>query len=874
MRARTIWSARLYGLLLLAYSAEFRREYGSEMAHMFGDQCREEQRHAGARGLAAVWARAIWDVAVSAPVERMDTFWQDLKYGARTLWHNRAFSAVAIVALALGAGVNTAIFSIVDGVLLRPLPFADSGRLVAVETHNPLIKVTHGPASMADFEDWRAASGSLADMAAFETGNTIVEEGGEPERVPAGYVTERFFPMFGVTPIAGRTFTAEEEVFGGPNVAVLGRGLWQRRFGGDPSVVGRTIALAGRSVTVVGIVADTFEPFVGPVEVWRPLADPPEENPRDNRGLNVVGRLAPGASMTGAESELRTVSSRLEQEFPKTNAGWGVDVIPLSDAVTRDVRPALLVLFGAVTFVVLIACANVSNLLLARGAARQREIAMRAALGATRLRVARQLLTESVLLYVLGGIAGLAVAYAALKGLIAIAPAGVPRLVDAAIDARVLAFTFGVSIATGVLFGLTPAIQSSKADLNESLKEAGRGLGTSRHRNRARSALVVSEIALAFMLLVGAGLFVESFARLRAVNPGFEPTGAIMARVALPGARYGSAEASARFYDRLLERVATLPGVTSAGVTSTLPLEGEGLHLYRSLVPQGRPETPEEEIDSAYAPVSPDYFRTMQITVLGGRGIAAEDREDTRPVVVVNETLARRLAPDGNAVGMQVRFWHDDDASREVVGVVADVKNGSLGREVDPASYVPFAQDPFSTMIVVARTNGVPSSLGPEITSAVRELDPGLPTYGIKALEGVVASSTAPERFQTTLLAAFAAVALLLAMTGVYAVMWYGVAQRRHEIGIRVALGARPRDVVRLVVGQGVGLALVGVAIGAAGALALGQVVASLLFGTSATNPLTLVAGAVVLLAVTALASFLPARKAAGTDPLVALRSE
>jgi putative ABC transport system permease protein len=866
----------VYRWLLFAYPADFRGEYGREMALVFGELHRDASRRRGAMrtaALVALWARTIADLAWSAPREHMDTILQDVRYAARMMLRERSLTIVAVLALALGSGANTAIFSIVDGVLLKPLPFPEPDRLVRVEADNPSQEISHAPTSFHDYTDWKNESGAFSGLSFFTTWNSVLLDSGEPERLPTVFVSYDFITTFGVTPIVGRTFLAEEDVPGAQRVVIVGEGFWKRRYGGDPSMVGRTMRFTGGEATVVGIVPDAFKSIVGDAEIWMPLAFDPALNGRGDRFLMAVGRLQPGITLAQADEELSAISARLESDFPKSNKGWGAAVVPMMDFVAGDVRPALLILLGAVGLVLLIACANVGNLLLARAAARGKEVALRTALGATRARLVRQFLTESVLLYALGAAVGLAVAAAIVRLLIAFGPEDIPRLAEASLDLRALAFTFGVSLAVGLVFGIAPALRSSRSDLADTLKEAARGSGESFARNRLRGLLVVSEIAFSLVLLAGAGLLIGSFARVRGVDPGFNPDGAVVAQVALPP-RYDSPEKRLAVYDQLFARLGQVPGMRVAGGAGNLPLGGGGFYSWSGFIREGEAAVTENEKQTLVVPVTSDYFRAMEISVKRGRAISTEDRANGSPVIVVNESFANRYFPGEDAVGKRVLFWQDDDSVREIVGVVRDVKNAGLDAASNTIAYFPVAQKSPPTLIVIARSEGDPMTLVPAVKSIVHELDPEIPVYRVRPLAEVVSDSLRSRRFQAALLAAFALLALALASVGVYGVMAYSVARRTNEIGIRMALGATSGAMTRMVVAQGAWLALAGIAIGLGGALALSRVLESFLYGVSATDVPTLAAVSALLGGVAVLACYIPARRASRIDPVVALRHE
>ncbi|HEX8501477.1 MAG TPA: ABC transporter permease [Pyrinomonadaceae bacterium] len=804
----------------------------------------------------------------------MKTFLQDARYGLRVLRKRPGFTAVALAVLALGVGANTAIFSVVNAVLLRPLPYPGSERVVAFDAVNPSKGVKESNMSAPDFEDWKAQARSFEALTIYTEGGSNLTGGGEPERVNAAWVGTDFFRAMGVGAARGRALLPEDEATGAADVVVISHGLWQRRFGSDPGAVGRSVEMGGRSREVVGVMPPGFD-FPRRAEVWGPLQLEAAKEARDNRSYQVLGRLREGGTLEAAQAELDTIAARLAESYPVTNSGWGVDLDPLKEETVGEMRPALLLLLAGVALVLLIACANVANLLLARAAGRRREVALRLALGASRLRIVRQMLTESLLLAVAGGALGAGLSLWLTDLLVALAPANTPRLAEASVDANVLLFAAGATLLTGLAFGIVPALQASKADLGESLKEGGRGAAGG--RSRVRSALVVSEVALSLLLLAGAGLLVKSFARLQAVNPGFDSGGVLTARVSLPGARYKEPAQKAEFYAALTERLNALPGVEAAGATTSLPLGGSNLSVWRGFIPEGRPATPEASEGASYAVVTPGYFRALRIPVRAGRDFDERDDANSPKVAVVNETLARKFFAGQDPVGRHIAIWRDEDFPRRIVGVVGDTKPQSLDAEDAPQVYVPARQDAawggFS-LAVRARGGDDPAALAPAVREAVRALDRQLPVYDVKTMGKVLGDSTAYRRVTVFLMAGFAAAALLLAGVGLYGVLSYTVAQRTREIGIRMALGARGRDVLGLVVRQGMLLTLAGLGLGLAGALLLTRLMEGLLYGVSAADPEVYALVALLLAAVALVACLVPARRATKVDPMVALRYE
>ena len=803
----------------------------------------------------------------------MNNLWLDLRYGLRTLWKSPGFTLVALLALALGIGANTAIFSAVNAVLLRPLAFPQSERLVWLQGVNSAQGITDSNMSVPDFADWQTQNQSFEQLAGFITGGALLAANDETERMRGAWVSPDFFPALRTNALYGRTLQADDAQKGRDPVVVLSYALWQRRFGADPSVVGRQVVLSGKSATVVGVMPRGFD-FPYQSDLWVPFAIEPNEERRDNRYLLVVGRLKPGATIAQAQSELDAINQRLAQAYVETNTGWTVKLTGLHEFTVGAVRTSLLVLLGAVAFVLLIACANVANLLLARATARQKEIAVRTALGASRWRIVRQLLTESVLLSTIGGGLGLLLSVWLTDLLIAVSPANSPRFDEIRPDARVFLFTLALTILTGLVFGLAPALQASRPDLNEALKEGGRTGGAGARRNRMRSLLMVAEIALSFMLLAGAGLLIKSFMRLRDVSPGFNPDGVLTMRLSAPGAKYAQGEPRAQLFQQAIERVASLPGVQSAGAVLSLPLGGDTFNVGRSLIREGRPATPAESVNAMYLAATPDYFRTLQIPVVAGRAFNAQDMAKAPMVVIVNERLAHQLWPGESPIGKHITIWRDEKFPREIVGVVGDTK-ASLDAPAATQMYVPYAQDAtWGGMTLVMRASGDPTTLAASVRREIRALDKGLPLYNVKTMHEVVATSVAPRRSSMLLLTAFAVAALLLAVIGIYGVTAYYVTQRTHEIGVRMALGASASDVLRLIIGQGLRLTVIGLAVGLVCAFALTRVMASLLYEVKPTDPIAFAAGALALAAVAVVACYVPARRATKVDPLVALRYE
>ncbi len=807
----------------------------------------------------------------------METLFKDVRYGLRMLVRNPGFTIVCVIALALGIGANVAIFSVVNGVLLRPLPFGDPDRLMMVrETKIP--QFPEFAVAPGNFLEWKKQNTVFERLVAFTGSGFNLIGAGDPERLIGLKVTEGFFAMLGAQPQLGRDFLVEEDQPGRNNVVVLSHGLWQRRFGGDPKIINQSLTLSGQSYTVIGVMPQTFR-FGGGDEVtelWTPMAFTAKD--AENHGghyVAAIGKLKPGITPDQASTEMSTIAGRLAAQFPEANTGWNVKIIPLLEYSVRTIKPALLVLLVAVAFVLLIACANVANLLLARAAGRQREIATRTALGAGRWRIIRQLLTESMLLSLAGGVVGLLLAKWGTDLLLTLAPSDLPRMGNVSIDGRALAFTVAITFLTALIFGLVPALQASKPNLNETMKDAGRGSTEGGRRKFIRSTLVVLEVASALVLLVGAGLLIKSFWRLQKVDPGFNPDNALTAWVSLPKTKYPEDSQTVLFFQQLIERVNALPGVQAAGAAHVVPMTGDDYVLGFEV--DGRPPLPPGASQSTnYYSVSADYFKAMGIPLRRGRVFTERDTEDSPPVAVINETMVQKIFPNEDPIGKRITFDDRDKNPEwfEIVGIVGDVKQYGLDQPTTMQTYEPYTQQPPSSMMLVVRSAGDPTNLSAAIRSEVLKLDKEQPTTYIKTLNEYFSTSIAQQRFSVVLLGVFAAVALVLAAVGIYGVLSYAVTQRTHEIGIRMALGAGRRDVFRLVVGRGMLLSLIGVASGLVAAFALTRLMASLLFGVTATDAVTFASVAGVLLAVALLACYIPARRATKVDPLVALRYE
>jgi putative ABC transport system permease protein len=791
------------------------------------------------------------------------------------LANKTGFTLIAVVTLSLGIGANTAIFSVVNSVLLRPLPYPNAERLMTIwEDH----RARNGPenewTSPTGFEDWRDQARSFDHVVALQGWGPTLTGQGDPEQLVGALVSHDTFAMLGVTPALGRSFRPEEDQRGVESVVIISNKLWRQRFGGDSSLVGKKISLNGESRTVIGVMPAGFKfPIIPSADIWRPIQ--PALNPGCQRGcitIRVIARLKPGAGEAQARAELNAIAGRIEQQFPDTNSKVGVTLVPLHEYLVGPVKTQMLALLVAVGFVLLIACANVANLLLARSATREKEIAIRASLGAGRGRIARQLLSESLLLAAIGGAVGVSLAYGLVRLLVSFSPQGTPRLDEIGVDGRALVYATAITVLTGLFFGSAPVLQLFKADLNQSLRDGGKGLQVAMSGRRALSALVVAETALALMLLIGAGLLIRSFIRLQRVDPGFNPRNVLTAIVTLPPAVYPERNQIAPFYGQLLERIRTLPGAQSAAAVSSLPLAG--FDNDAGFVIEGRPEPQPDQRPVAWiSSVSPDYFRTMGMRLVKGREFTERDNENAARVVIISEATARRHFPNEDPIGKRIGNGRPD-GWREIVGVTADVKHFGLNQDARVSMFFPDRQQPSRRMNIVVRTTADPMSLSSALRGAVAAMDKNLAVSNISAMEEITAQSIGQERFTLLLLGVFSTLALLLAVAGIYGVMSYAVAQRTHEIGVRMTLGAQTRDVLKLVVAQGMSLVLWGVGIGLASAFALTRFIRGLLFGVSASDPMTFVAISILLSLVALLACYLPARRATKVDPMVALRCE
>jgi putative ABC transport system permease protein len=804
----------------------------------------------------------------------MHLLWQDLKYGVRLLWKSPGFAAVALVALALGIGATTAIFSVVDAVLLKPLPFRDPGKVLVIWEKNPAQNRFKLFVAPANYFEWRKLSrttelSALHDVRVNLTGgpNGYVE----PEELKCERVTATLFHVLGVQPIVGRAFSDEEDQPGRGSVVLLSYSLWQRRFGADPKIVGKTVRLRNQLYTVNGVMPPGFFVMEPAIDVWVPLGLSEGDSNPGGRYLTVIARRNDAPERVMAEMD--TIGAQLEQSMPALDKGWGPSVFVLQDELVRGARQSLWVLFGAVSCLLLMACVNVANLLLSRGTSRRREIALRAALGARRSRIMTQLLSESLLLSLGGGALGLLLASGLIRAVATSGASEIPRLAHANVDGRLFGFALGVSLLTGLIFGAIPALHGSGVHLIAALNQGGRGGSIGRGGRAVRNALVVSEVALAVVVLISAGLLVRSFIRLRSIDLGFQPSGVLTMRVPMSGGLNSTAPRRLAFMRQLCDSVAALPGVSAAGVTNGLPLTG--LVAGSPFWVEDMPAPPESQRPMAlFRSVTPAYFQVMGIPLLAGRAFRAADDVQARPVAIVNQRLARRFWPASSALGQHLVIDLPVKSVAEIVGVVGDVKSESMQRDDWPTIYSPFAQVPMASVVLAVRAAGTPLTLAQAVRRAVRDLDPNQPVGDIRTMEEVVDDTVSSARFNTRLLTAFALIAFILASVGIYGVISYDVSERMNEIGIRMALGAQPGDVLRMVVGQGARMAGLGIAAGVTLSLVLTRLMSSMLFGVQATDAYTFAGISVLLAAVALVASYLPSRRAMALNPVSALRHE
>jgi putative ABC transport system permease protein len=806
----------------------------------------------------------------------MSKFLQDLRYGFRTMLKRPGFTLIAVLTLALGIGSSTAIFTVVDAAVIRGLPYKSPEQLYHMWERTPRKEFDQREFSYPDYQDY--LQNKVVDIAAYSGGGTILNSNGESERVFAPNVSANFFAVLGVDAIRGRTFQAGEDTQGGPHLAVLSYGLWQRRFGASEGIVGQQINLAGDSYTVIGVLPDSFQFALRPADLWLPYQ--PTQNQLTRRfmhGTNLIARLKPGVTAAQAQAELSLITSRIEEQNKDSHAGTSLKLIPLQEQVVGQVKPILMILLAAVGFVLLIACANVANLLLTRALTRQKEVGIRVALGASRWRVVRQLLTESVLLSLIGGIVGLLLAYWGTAALVSMLPpnqiSALPFLAHLKIDARMLGFSFGLSVVTGMIFGLAPALQSSRLELTGVLKEGGRNTSGSVSQ-RLRSGLVMTEIALAVVLLVGAGMLLKSLLRVLQTDPGFNPENILTMTVVLPADKYTEANSQINFQDQMQQRIQSLPGVAGVGTVNILPLQPG--NTTRVVVEGDSLPPPGQEPEANIRTVSDDYFRTLGVSLVAGRMFDATDKADGQPVVIIGKTMADRMFAGRNAVGRRLKYAGIEAPPMSIVGVVGDVKITGLDQETKPVIYYPFRQNSSIFANLVVRATADSSALAGSIRNEIRSLEPGAAIFNVQAMPELIASSPAAfmRRFPATLIGVFAGLALLLSAIGIYGVVSYSVSQQTHYIGVRMALGAGASDILKLVLRQGLIIALIGIAIGSVGAFALMRLLQSLLFEVRANDISTYGVVAVVLFLITLLACYLPARRATQVDPLTALRYE
>jgi putative ABC transport system permease protein len=807
----------------------------------------------------------------------MGILWQDLRYGLRMLAKNPGFTFVAVLAIALGIGANTTIFSCVNALLLHPFSFDNQDRLIMLWERAPDAGIRRGSVAPGNFADWRDQGTSFEELAAINKRAFNLTEGDQPERVSGARVSPRFFAVLNVQAARGRTFSDEEGQFGQDQVVIIKQSLWERRYAADPNLVGRQIMVDGKAHTVVGILPREFNFPVNGSELWVPLAfDPKEQSSRGNHYLEVIGRLKPGITRAQAQGEVDSILQKAQREFPETNSGRSGFVEGLNESYTRGSRVYLNVLMGAVVFVLLIACANVANLLLVRSTSRQKEIAVRMALGGSRWRLIRQLLTESIVLASIGGVLGLLFSVWGIEFIKGGIPPGFTQFIPGwdkmSLDSDVLLFTLLVTLLTGAVFGLAPALQSTRLNLNESLKESGKGASSGASRNRLRSLLVVAEVALSLVLLVGAGLMIRSFVHLMRSDLGVNQNNVLTMELSIPRLKYAEEQQRTNFYQQLVARLQNLPGVTQAAATNYVPMGRSSSSSNFRIDGQPAPPKGKEPL-ADYRVVTPRYFEAIGTPIRQGRAFTEQDKKDSPLVVVINERLARRYFPAGDALGKRMIF-SEKEGPLEIVGIAADVKNEDLEEEADLTAYRPYPQDPWWSMTLILRTDSDPAQLATAVRNEVRAVDAEQPVYNIKTMQQIVEESISAKRLAMLMLGFFAFGALLLAAIGIYAVMSYAVTSRSHEIGIRMALGASPRDILTLIIRQGLILTLIGVGLGLLGALALTRAMTEMLYGVNATDPLTFGGISLLLSVVAFLACYIPARRATRVDPMIALRYE
>jgi putative ABC transport system permease protein len=868
-------SVQIYNVLLLAYPQAFREEYGDELRQVFAETVREELHTHGWSGVVRLWLRILPDLVGSSLGEQWSMLEQDVRYGLRGLIKSPGFTAVTLSTLALGVGANTLIFSMVNAVLLRPLPHPAPEQLVSLQSHLQ-GENTRRAVFYPDLEDWRRQARGFSRLAAWRFTSLNLTGHSQPERISALEATADLLPLLGVSTQVGRTFLPDEETPGRNRVVLLSHQYWQERFGGDPSLIGSVLTLDNRSYTVVGVLPAALRFQNEEPQVWIPLSLTAKERTREMASLQVLGRLKQGFSLTLAQAEMNIIAARLARQYPQSNARREVQVIPLQEELVHNVRPALLMLFGAVGGVLVIACVNVSNMLLARMAMRRREIAVRLALGASRNRLVRQLLTESLLLAGLGGGLGLCLAAG---GILALRSAAweLPQAQEIGLDPWVLGFTAALVLAAGIGFGLAPAMQASRLGFNSQLKVAGGRVSEGLSSARLRSLLVEAEVALSLVLLIATGLMLQSFARLLRVDLGFNPKQLLTAQISLPQERYAQPRRRIDFYRELRDRAAVLPGVQSASLVNNLPFSG--WRSYAGFAIEGRPlRGPGDRLGAYRFDVDPGYFETMGMSLRTGRGFAPWRDERTPREVILNETAVRLFFPGQNPLGQRLRFNDLSTDWMQVVGVVGDSRPQALDEPPEPELFVPYQQspDPDASMFMVIRsTPGIaPASLVRELRATVESIDSDQPLADLRTMEDRIAESVAQPRLTALLLALFAGVALLLATVGIYGVISYTVAQRTHELGIRLALGARSGHILALIIGQAMRPIGGGVLVGVLSAFVTSRALSSLLYGVSAADPLTFVVVPASMIAVALLASYLPARRATRIAPGITLRYE
>ena len=809
---------------------------------------------------------------------------QDLRYSVRTLLKRPGFVITITLILALGIGANTTIFSVVNAVLMRPLPYEAPDRIVMIWETNQSQAVPRSIVSPANFLDWKQQNNIFDHLAAFRFWYYNVTGAGDPERYQGARVSADFFPLLGVKPEFGRNFGPEEEQVGRDHVVILSQALWQRRYGADQNIIGQLLTIDGEPFTIIGVLPASFR-FIkvlnAEVDLWMPISFTPQQLTREDRSITVYGRLKPGVSLAQAQAQMDGITRRLEQQYSKTNSGWAAQVNNLQEQSTKPIRPLLLILMVVVGFVLLIACANVANLLLARATTRQKDVAIRLALGSSRSRLMRQLLIENLLLALLGGAAGLLLAFWGMNFLSVIVRDRVSYLEKLTIDLRVLAFTLLVSILVGIIVGLIPGLRASGLNLSDALKEGGRALSEAPSRRRLRNLFVVLEVTLAVPLLIGAGLMLRSSLLLQNIDRGIDLKNVLTMQISLPKAKYSTAQQTTAFYQQALQRIQSEPGVQSASAVNFLPLTNFGDAT--SLTIQGRnPPAPGQEVNASYKVIDQNYFHAMGIPLLRGRYFTEQDNDESHGVVMINQTMARRFWPNADPIGKSIKPnfpsarvpWRPESSNSWllITGVVGDVKEVGLNNEQSAEIYIPYLQNPSSLMNILVRSTPDPLRLAPAVRRQLLAVDADQPVYNVKTMEDVFSQSIAAPNVITSLLGIFAAVALILAAIGVYSVMSYSVAQRTHEVGVRMALGAQHQHVLRMILGQGLKLVLIGVGLGVTAAFAVTRVMSNLLFGVTATDSQVFVAVPVLLIAVAILASYLPARRALRVDPIVALR--